>query len=612
MHSIGNRISDELESLRHEPEHMRQFGYYQACDVIRHHPSRWIGILFIVLALLPIEMYAQEGLMQLEAKMAQIFDEGQILAYQEAAAMYLDMMHQSADVLTANDQEVLTHHLAYMLLVMPRDDNTRAALEALYNGTGTHQDSQRIVSWWHRADPLPATIHNERIEEHLYRVYYAKRNYSASRDSLGIDDRGRIFIRLGDPFRQTSIKLRTAGLRMQPYEGTLPRNEVWVYRGIHDDAHYLFIQQSRRRPFKISATQELIPPNLRANRRKATLLLTWLEEILAQLALEHPHYGAGYDAVTNYLTLATSDARPPFYFAKFLMEDQRLRDDHHQVSRASSVPASATQVYGIAQQLEPSVRWARFLRPNGETKLEVYWSLDSVQLRPRRRLVNRLRRDGLEPSDDYLMVVTGTHRREDFAPTTLSHRYYRVPAGSTGSLPVHTWESDINGTMQNLAMQWQQYWADQTDDGRFEPTATLGIGVMVMDSIQALRGDGLALEMSDIRPVAVMPAKTTPYPGRLITAETSLGLYFELYHLALNDDGQSRYEVAYTISSNDETKPQSVSTSTIYEGDSRMTQTQLLLDLSTWTMPGPITIAVSATDLVVGKSVERKVPFVYR
>lgn len=579
------------------------------------HRLRWIGMIILAMAIVPCNVQAQQNLTELELAIAKVFDEGRILAYHEAATMYLDMLHQAANSLSDNERALLTHHLGYMLLVMPQNERARASAKALLDGVGSQQDGQELVSWWHRQDPLPATLHNERLEEHLYRVYYAKRHYVSSRDALGIDDRGRIYIRLGDPFRQTSVRLRTAGLRMQPYEGTLPRNEIWVYRGIHDDAHYLFIQQSRRRAYRISSTEELIPPNLRANRRKATLLLTWLEEILAQLALEHPHYGAGYDAVNNYLTLATSDARPPYYFAKLLIEDQRLRDDHHQLSRQSTVPPSATQVYGIAQHLEPSVRWARFLRPNGVTQLEVYWSLEASQLRPRRRLVNRLRRDGHTPSDAYLMVVTGTHRRVDFAPSMLTHRYYRLPASVTESLPVHTWKSELSSNMQNLAMQWHQYWAEEADDGRFEPTATLGIGVITMDSIETLQSDGLSFEMSDIRPVttpiSARPGRVVPYPGSKITPQSPLGLYFELYHLAYDDDEQTRYEIAYTISSTDDAQPQTISAATIHEGNTRVAQEQLMIDMSAWNEPGPITIAVRATDLVLGVSKERSVDFVY-
>ena len=102
----------------------------------------------------------------------------------------------------------------------------------------------------------------------------------------------------------------------------------------------------------------MIPPNLRASRRKTTLLLTWLEEILGQLALEYPHYGTAYDAVTTYMTLPTSDVRLPYFFAKYLMDDIRLRDDHHQVSRARTVQASATHTYRNARQLPPIEDWS--------------------------------------------------------------------------------------------------------------------------------------------------------------------------------------------------------------------------------------------------------------
>ena len=559
----------------------------------------WTGLIFLVFMLATSTSgHAQLTITQMEAAIARVFNEGDILAYEKAADLYLTMLRQAADLSSIDDQEVLTHQLGYLSLIMPADDMVRASLEALPKGNGSPQDVLDLVAWWHRQDPLPATLNNERLEEHLFRVYYARQHYADAKDSLGIDDRGRIFIRLGHPWRLSSIKLRSAGLRMQPYEGTLPRNEIWVYRRIHDDAHYLFIQLSRKRPYKLGSTEDLIPPNLRASRRKTTLLLTWLEEVLGQLALEHPHYGTAYDAVTTYMTLPTSDVRPPYFFAKYLMNDIRLRDDHHQVNRARTVPASATQTYGNARQLTPSIRSARFLEPSGITRLEIYWTLDTRQLAPRRRLVNQLRKDGHTPAKEYLLILSATTRGADFAPSSVSNRYYRLPATITGMLPIQMWENQMDMNPLNLAMQWQQYWTRTDSTGRYEPTATLGIGVATIDSIEALRSDGVALEMSDIRPIVLLGESSmdsaVPYAGEEITPATRLGFYFELYHLAYDDDGQTRYEVEYRIAGTEGMQP--ISTITSYTGSTRTAREQIMLDVSAWKQPGPITITLSAID----------------
>ena len=120
---------------------------------------------------------------------------------------------------------------------------------------------------------------------------------------------GEFLYDLGRPWREAVISLQNPRLMTLPLEFRLPRNEIWVYRNIHDDAHYLFVQLSRRRPFRIDTPDALIPLNLRGP-RNVPILLAWMEDIFGQLAMEHPHYGAVYDAVANYTTLPHLRAPP--------------------------------------------------------------------------------------------------------------------------------------------------------------------------------------------------------------------------------------------------------------------------------------------------------------
>ena len=138
---------------------------------------------------------------------------------------------------------------------------------------------------------------------------------------MGVDDRGRIFVRLGRPWRQSTIKLKDPKLQALPLEYRLPRNELWVYRGVHDDAHYLFVQLSRRKPYRLDSSEALIPPNLRGTQRRVQLLLVWMEDVYGQLAMEHDHYGTIYDAVVNYISLPTSVPLAPYEFSQKTIQD---------------------------------------------------------------------------------------------------------------------------------------------------------------------------------------------------------------------------------------------------------------------------------------------------
>ena len=550
---------------------------------------------------------------ELEAAISITYNEGNFMAYESAAKAYLELLRESGKAWTGDDKAVVRRQLQFLSLIIPKSAAARLELERLLSGRADSTSGSALVHWWRQQDPLPATLNNERIEEHLFRTYFAQRNYGSKGDSMGVDDRGRIFVRLGTPWRSTQIKLRSAGLRMQPFQVTVPRNEIWVYRQVHDDAHYLFVQRSRRRPYTLATSRDLIPPDLRMSRRRIPLLLSWLEEVFAQLALEHSHYGTTYDAVTNYLTLPTSDALQPYNFSRRILEEMRIRDDYHEQSRERTVPASATQVYGRAASLTPVVRAARFLQPNGATRLEVYWTLDARELEPRRRLANILEREGHTPSETYLLAVTAAQRDANYVPTEIRMRKYSVPVGTRGLLPVHTWVSQEFDVELKLALQWEQSWTVVDSTGLRIPGATLGIGTLSLDSMQALDATGNTLELSDIRPMLIPKNgdlnNALPYAADTISTSSRLALYFELYHLSFGDDDKTHYTIEYRISAPGEIP---IAANTVYEGTTRVVREQLALDVSGWSKPGPIAITLEAMDNVTGEVVSRTTPFTLR
>ena len=545
-----------------------------------------------------------------EEEIARVFNEADVMQYHLAAAAYLEWLATAAE--PDDDWEALALHLRWIGLVMSSDEPAFDSVKRLLAGNGAQADAQGVVSWWHRQDPLPATLNNERVEEHLYRVYHARRTYAYARDSLGVDDRGRIFVRLGRPWRDSAIKLRSAGLRMVPFEVTLPQNELWVYRGLHDDAHYLFVRRSRRQPYVISTSEALIPRSLRSSRRQVNLLLTWMEEVFGQLALEHPHYGITYDVVTNHTTLPTTDAQTPFLFTQKVLEEARTRDDFHARSRERTVPRSVMDVHRNRGQLEPSVRWARFLEPSGQTRLEVYWWLSPAQFRPRNQLVRQLTRRGAIESDDFLLTATLTRRTSAFAPERVRIRRFHLPNAQT-HLPAQTWEAPGLEGLAPFALQWSLHWT-MDDPGRSGPAPgpTLALGSLALDSVQALPSDAESLVMSDLKPLA-LPAsgsftRARPFAQRTLSEDSRLGLYFELYFLATDDQDRTHYSVEYQISGE---RAPPIAAITEYEGTTSTAREHIALDLSAWTTPGPVTITVSAVDLVRNLSVSREIAYEY-
>ncbi len=556
-----------------------------------------------VLSICGLQLLAVFPLLAQEADIARVFTEETAPLYAEAAAAYLDWLGKAADA-DVGDKEALVRHLHWIALITPEESPINRSVEALIADEGTPDDATAIVSWWHQQDPLPATLYNERVEEHLYRVYHAQREYAHQRDPLGVDDRGRVFVRLGRPWREAVITLQSPKLLTLPLEFRLPRNEIWVYRDVHDDAHYLFVQLSRRRPYRIDSPEALIPPNLRG-RRSVEILLAWMEDIFGQLAMEHDHYGAVYDAVVNYTTLPTSEPLAPYEFSQKTIQDTRTRDDQHQLRRARTVPTSVTHVYGNAVELKPQTQFIRFLERDGSTRLEAYWNIDLNTLRPSRSMTRRSQQLRQAISSDFILSVALATRSEEFEPEEIRIRRYHLPQDTVLETPIQSWIIPNFSSASPVAMQWSLHWT-VPDSIPPQPAAAWAIGVTSIDTLEALRGDGASLEISDLKPLFLESPKNfdgaLPYMSKIINATTPLALYFEVYFLRFDEQDRTNYTVEYSLSS--EGKPP-IAASFGYEGETATVREFIVVDIGRWAIPGPFTLTLTINDRVADTSVSR-------
>ncbi|MXZ04780.1 MAG: GWxTD domain-containing protein [Rhodothermaceae bacterium] len=556
-----------------------------------------------VLSIIGLQLLAVWPVLAQEANIARVFTEENVELYAEAATAYLDWLGDAADAEVV-DKEALVRHLHWIALITPEESPISQSVQALISDEGTPDDATAIVSWWHQQDPLPATLYNERVEEHLYRVYHAQREYAHQRDPLGVDDRGRIFVRLGRPWREAVINLQNPRLMTLPLEFRLPRNEIWVYRNIHDDAHYLFVQLSRRRPFRIDTPDALIPLNLRGP-RNVPILLAWMEDIFGQLAMEHSHYGAVYDAVANYTALPTSEPLRPYQFSQMAIQDTRTRDDQHQLSRARTVPNSVTQVYGNAVEFEPQTRFIRFLEQDGSTRLEAFWNVDLSTVRPSRTMMRRSRQLRQATSSDFILSVALSKRDEGFEPQEIRIRRYHLPRGAAQETPVQSWIIPNFSSISPVAMQWSLHWT-VPDSVPPQPGTVWAIGTASIDSLEALQGDGTSLEVSDLKPLFLESPnnfdEALPYMRKTINAATPLALYFEAYFLLFDEQDRTNYTVSYSLSGEGK---QPITASFESEGQSSTIREIVEVDIESWAIPGPFTLTLTINDKVAGTSVSR-------
>jgi GWxTD domain-containing protein len=88
-----------------------------------------------------------------------------------------------------------------------------------YDSTHTLEEKQAFFrKFWRSREALPAEDYNERLVEHYRRLNYAKLSFSSKMQN-GYDDRGRIYIKHGEPDQKVSDNFRSE------YD-----NESWLYR----------------------------------------------------------------------------------------------------------------------------------------------------------------------------------------------------------------------------------------------------------------------------------------------------------------------------------------------------------------------------------------------
>lgn len=550
---------------------------------------------------------------QVDDQIRQAFRTWNVEHYAEAAELYLSMIGCLDGALTNQEQTLLTPHLHALAAVLPashllalnvNEALARNDLSLLSDGAGAW-----LVQWWRSQDPLPATDNNERVEEHLARVVYATEKYAYERDPRGYDDRGEIYIRFGSPTKSKKIDLKN-GISAPEAVMSLHQifdNEFWVYSHLGDAAHYLFVRETKNRPFRLGDSYDLFPPN------RASLAM--MEAVYAQLALQHPAYGTLYDALN---IPSTPDNWPEHVASLQRLSQVRSEDSNHEWQRAESIPVSYTHTLGHTESLDTSVRWARFLNPDGTTRTELYWSLEGHELKPSKKHVRRLRKMGARPSSKYLVRSSLAHLATDYTSNEIHQKHYLIDARAKDALPVRSFIVSGDTALYHLALQWDQYWTE-TINQQLQPGAHLKIGTVHLDSLEALHGNGLQLEMSDLKPLRLGPSggleTAVPFPQQTLSSQTPLALYLELYHLTFGENDQTRYTLEYEIEQADKSgrlfkkknQFEGAAVRTSFTGDSRTAKEYMVLDLSAW--KGDIRVIVRATDETTGHQLARTLTF---
>ncbi len=530
--------------------------------------------------------------------------------------------------LEGTDEGSLTDELWRLIPILP-ESLTKRIIES--ESVLTNESVRNMVlSWWRSQDPLPASIVNERIVEHVRRIQYALEHYACSTCLTGYDTRGEIYVRYGAPERSTRIvfddpllidAVYQPGVAVSPED--FPDNEFWRYLNLDRDAYFLFIRDGTS--YRTGTSADLLPHGLRAGlgqggrgQVKSKMVLAVMRSIYRQLALEHQFFGTRFSDLDQWLSaneetgrlqsrdpienakiitgagnltqgersqpsdLGRNMGQTASTFAQGMILNARSEDQQATYQREILLPPSTSDVLQTLPTFPLAIRHARFLKPDGTTTTEIYWHPE----------FGRFYVSEDHSAMGYIIQIYSAQETGNHVPIQSNTDAIRVqtPSGiQEVTIPVQTIRMHRSVGMYHIALQWNQYEVIPDSIGK-----QLGVASRRIDSLYALDASGLELEMSDLKPLVYTGTdEPFPWPHMWIQKKTRFGLAFEIYHLTFGLDDRTRYTVTYEISAK---RGRTSSTSVGLEGQSRTEREEILLDLNQYT--GEILVTITVQDQI--------------
>ena len=376
-----------------------------------------------------------------------------------------------------------------------------------------------VKGFWRLRDPTPMTPENEHLIEHLRRVAHAEAVFIKSKDRL-YDERGDIYIKYGEP----EFRYQSAG-----DSETYP-NESWVYPWqVSERGGQLFYDFANR------STGFKIVPDLRY-----TLIRGGLEYIeWVQLYRDRDWiYPEVYQRLwEKYSTGKVGDI--------FTLDTELDRiATMKEFNEKDAPPTVFLYDYGGEKMFNILYNYACFKGQGGKTKIEMYYlfPLDGLFFEPDRES------NTMNTVVEKAIIV----RNIDLECLHFDKSDMKVQIDLT---------SDLTGRISvgQANFQISPTEIDPVMNLEFKSENSNSVGLYYND-LQLKNFNGSDLMMSDIQfSVDIQPSsvkdqftknglRIIPHVSEFAYKKALLFVYFEIYNLKQNKDGDVRYKVEYIIS----------------------------------------------------------------
>ena len=392
-----------------------------------------------------------------------------------------------------------------------------------------------FYTFFRQEDPNPITEQNELFARIFQREKKAKEQFTSSSSPSGYDDRGKIYIRLGQPwkiYRDHSGLLGEVGYMIYPYE-------IWFYKQIHPDIYFTFVRERGTGDFKLVNGPEAVFGTFYKGRRAFFNKLNPGE-------------------TSAYLHLSVYDELAPFYEPFHERLDQLQEqispaeavdyarrnfvpaDRDHAASMDTLAPRIAYYTEYVLERLPLNLSMIRFLDRDGQIRVEMCYSIPNEALffekDARGWHTSLLGEVGIFDADFNLVAsdsighfVTGSNPKEREEGVFISqwnvflqpgdyHLYFRVEnPDSKKQAVVKTYFRIDPFPETKLCLSDLQLARD------IEPSDKQGL----------FNKHGLFIK---------------PLVSNIIPIGRSFFVYFEIYHLSMSADSKTNYRVEYQLS----------------------------------------------------------------
>ena len=441
--------------------------------------------------------------------------------------------------------------------------------------------------YWKILDPTPNTEKNEYYEEFIDRFEVANKHFSNIISPLFIDDRGKYYIKYGEP----DDRVISHGVGKNYRD-----NETWAYYNKN-----LFIDFVDQTGFGFREVNNLLEA---ISSGPANVKIQSAAELYVERESLHQKYSGFRDILNGSLGFS---AESSFYrLTEDLSAERKLVLDLSQ-------PAKFNYSYS-KDKLNAKISSSVFRGEYGLTRVEFYYAF------PMRELTFR---DGSQARFESLVEKELTIFNQKFEKISHKNETLKLYANNQNQIDKRIY---LNQHIEELAPGNYNI-ALKLDNTYGNSLAILRAQLQVKDyTSDSLMLSDIQLSsniregITNSRNLKQNNIQVVPYVGNTINKQRPLFIYFEIYNLSVKRE-QTKFRIEYEVSSNSNLKQSALSSAIQFisrlvgkektketigssfesQGDKELQQIYLSIDFSKFpTGPSKLTIAV--TDLENGKT----------